>query len=381
MSVNANEQLGNGSNEDYPYFLELAPELCSMQIVLLDSSEAASSLQASLRTAGLHNLRSFDTSDKLFKQLSELSPDLFILRLNGDGYSDFRTMVSIKKELDDEHLPFIFISSHRSLDTKQLVFQHGGLGHFTEPFETADLCLRLTNVLETRWHYRNAFKETKQLKQRLGTGTALVQVQLESLERLAQVIASNPVFQNHPHKHVANLAGQLALALGLDSDYAKHLSVAARLYDIGNIALPPDLLLKTDSLNPQEIEVLRTHTTLGAKLLSGGKSSVLRLAETIALTHHERWDGQGYPQGLQATAIPLAGRLVAVADRFYGSSLTAKGLSIISVKEGIETVKMRINTHFDPDIVAALIRLFDKGVLTSVTTKAGDKHNAFSDDL
>src|SRR2546422_11677046 len=118
-------------------------------------------------------------------------------------------------------------------------------------------------------------------------------------------------------RRVGELSAVLARNLGLAGDEVELIRRAAPLHDVGKIGIPDHILLKPGTLIPEEFELMKTHVKVGAGILSEGKSDLLRLAEEIALTHHERWDGTGYPVGLRGEAIPLSGRIVAVADGFH----------------------------------------------------------------
>ena len=138
----------------------------------------------------------------------------------------------------------------------------------------------------------------------------------DSLMRLA-IAAEYRDDGTHRHpQRVGRTAMELARVLGMDDDQASLIGQAAELHDVGKLAIPDSILLKRNRLADHEFEKLKTHTTAGAAILSGGQSPLMAPAEQIALTHHERWDGSGYPNGLSGYDIPVTGRIVALADVF-----------------------------------------------------------------
>jgi putative two-component system response regulator len=128
---------------------------------------------------------------------------------------------------------------------------------------------------------------------------------------------------------------------------------AAPLHDIGKIAIPDYILLKPDKLTEEEYEVVKTHSGIGAEILSGGESQLLRVAEEIAASHHERWDGTGYPRGLAGEDIPIAGRLVAVADVFDILVHERPWKEGWSVEDAADEMRRSAGTHFDPEVIEA----------------------------
>jgi putative two-component system response regulator len=132
---------------------------------------------------------------------------------------------------------------------------------------------------------------------------------------------------------------------------------AAPLHDIGKVAIPDAVLLKRGPLSKEEFEVIKTHAVVGAHILSGGQSELLRLAEEIAYTHHERWEGSGYPRGLAGTDIPLAGRLVAVVDVYDALTSTRPYKHAWPVDRAVAEMRSQRGRHFDPEVLDVFLAL------------------------
>jgi putative two-component system response regulator len=180
---------------------------------------------------------------------------------------------------------------------------------------------------------------------------------VESLERLALAAEYR---DDGTHEHTARVAHTsylLARILGLAEEEAVLIGQAAQLHDVGKLAIPDAILLKRRRLDDAEFAKLKTHTTAGAAILGGSQSSLLRPAEEIALAHHERWDGSGYPFGLEADAIPLSGRICAVADVFDALTHARPYKPAWELDEAISEIRDLEGRQFDPTVVGAFLEL------------------------
>jgi putative two-component system response regulator len=162
----------------------------------------------------------------------------------------------------------------------------------------------------------------------------------------------------HSSQHVdrvADTAAAIAERLGLGAEEVGLLRQAAALHDVGNLAIPDSILLKPNKLTEEEYELVKTHTTLGARLLSESASPLLQMGSVIAATHHERWDGTGYPAGLAGEDIPLVARVVAVADVFDALTHDRPYKSLWPVEQAISEIQRGSGTQFDPRVVDAFL--------------------------
>jgi PAS domain S-box-containing protein len=177
----------------------------------------------------------------------------------------------------------------------------------------------------------------------------------ETVERLAKAIEMHDSSTGGHVDRIAKVTAFLAAGLGLDADWTRLLRVAAPMHDVGKIATPDQVLRKPEPLTPSERTEMQRHTVVGHEILANSKSELLRLAARIALTHHERYDGTGYPRGLAAEEIPLEGRITAVADVFDALLSDRCYRPAMSVEETVEIIEQGRGTHFDPEIVDVLI--------------------------
>lgn len=197
-----------------------------------------------------------------------------------------------------------------------------------------------------------------------GRTTELEQFQLEALERLAILGEFRDTDTGEHTARVGDLCAEIAHLLGQDPVWSERLRLAARLHDIGKVAIPDSILLKPGPLTPAEFEVMKTHTTLGARILSGSTSPLVQLAEEVALNHHERWDGTGYPHQVGATDVPLSGRICAVADVFDALTSERVYKKAWAVEDAVRYIARAAGTQFDPTVVDAFMRIAEIRMVT-----------------
>ena len=187
----------------------------------------------------------------------------------------------------------------------------------------------------------------------------LRQTQLEVLERLSLAAEQRDSDTGEHLRRMSRLCGRLARAAGLGEGEAERIEQASLLHDVGKIGVPDEILHKPGALTPEEQAAMRRHTTIGAELLAGSSSPLLRVAESIARTHHEHWDGTGYPFGLVGEEIPLAGRIASICDVFDALTTERSYKAAWTVEAALAHIDAGRGTHFDPDLARTFIALVE----------------------
>jgi putative two-component system response regulator len=240
-------------------------------------------------------------------------------------------------------------------ETKKRALSLGAKDFVTKPFDVTEVLLRIKNLLETRslhllFEGHNHILQGE-LQKRTGQ---LEHAQMETLERLALAAEFRDDDTGEHTQRVGRMAAMLAQSMGFDPGQVEIIRRAAPLHDIGKIGIPDGILLKPGRLTPEEFERIKTHTTMGARMLAGSGFSVLQMAEVIALTHHERFNGTGYSH-LEGEAIPLPGRIVAVADVFDALTHERPYKAAWPVVDAIEEIERESGRQFDPAVVGGFL--------------------------
>jgi putative two-component system response regulator len=216
--------------------------------------------------------------------------------------------------------------------------------------------LRIRNLLETRFLHLSLQSHNETLEQRVRERTRdLEEARLEVLERLTQAAEYRDDATGQHTRRVGELSARMARKLLLGDEDVELIRRAAPLHDTGKIAIPDAILLKPGRLTPEEFEIMKTHASIGARMLSGGRTPMMLLAEEIALSHHERWDGTGYPNGLSGEDIPFAARIVAIVDFYDALANDRPYRSAWPESRIIAEIEGQSGKHFDPRVVEAFL--------------------------
>ena len=283
-------------------------------------------------------------------------PDLVLLDLHmpeRDGFGVLEDLAAI----GGGRLPVLMLSGDASEDAKLRALALGAKDFVAKPFEEREVLLRIRNLLETRLLQRELARQNARLEEAVRERTrALAEAQLEVLERLAAAAELRDDDTGQHTQRVGEISARIALSLGLPTEQAALLRRAAALHDVGKIGIPDSILRKPGRLTPAEHEAMKAHTVLGGRILAGGQTPVVCMAERIARHHHERWDGGGYPDGLAGEQIPIEARIVAVADVLDALSHPRPYRGAWAPEQVAALIRDGSGSHFDPAVVEALFR-------------------------
>lgn len=332
------------------------------RILIVDDEEANISLMRRiLRRAGFTNLQSTTDARAVPALVEQVCPDLVLMDLWMPYLNGFEILEQLRPRLEEAtYLPILVVSADITAEAKTRALSQGAKDFLHKPFDLVEVLLRIRNLLETRHLYLELQRQNEVLEERVKERTReLEEAQIEVIDRLARAAEYRDHTTGQHTRRVGELSALLASILGLPQEDVELIRKAAPLHDVGKISLSDAILLKPGRLSPAEIELNRSHTTLGAELLSGGHFPLLKMAEEIALTHHERWDGQGYPCGLAGEEIPLSGRIVAVADVFDALVHERPYKRAWTAQEAVTEIAEQSGKQFDPMVVRALLSLLE----------------------
>lgn len=292
-------------------------------------------------------------------------PQLILLNISMPGIDGFEFCEILKKEEWAREIPVIFISSFDSPEQRQQGFEMGAVDFIKEPFVEAEVISRIHTHLRLFKVERELEEEKKQFYKKTKKRIRLFQEeQRRMIYALAQLSESRDDAIGDHLENVGRDCRILAQGLQADNmfqkeitqDFTTKIELAAPLHDIGKIKIPDRILLKPGKLTYEEMEIMKTHTELGAKSLmeiysSSGQSELITMAIDIVYYHHEKWDGTGYPLGLKGTEIPLAARIMAIVDVY--DTLTGERCykEAFSHEDSVNIINENAGSSFDPDIV------------------------------
>lgn len=310
------------------------------------------------------------------KKLASEDFDLALCDIQMPGDSGLLLAGEITKEHPETAV--VMLTGVDDPEVAEHAFAVGAHGYLVKPFWSGQLLITLANALrqhalelaERRRHEAllgSAEEKTEALRHELidAQRRAIADLQAsrqETVERLARAVESHDLETGRHVHRMASVAALLGSRLGLDAKRAALLRTAAPMHDVGKIATPDGVLRKQGGLTAEERRLMQEHTTVGHGILAGSDSELLKMAADIALTHHEWFDGSGYPQGLKGEQIPIEGRIVAVADVFDALLSDRPYRPAMSLDEMTALIVAERGAHFDPAVVDALLDNLDEAI-------------------
>lgn len=342
-------------------------ELTGARILVVDDDEATLRLvHDTFEGSGAEHVTTLTDP----RRVAEVQPggdfDLLVVDVRMPHMDGIEVVRSVRQRATAEEAPVLVMSGAASRDERNDALASGAQDFVEKPFDSSELVLRASNLVKMHRLHRSLRLKNEELEERVRERTEdLEMAQVEILERLARVSEYHDSTTGGHIQRVARLTELLALEVGLEEGHAELLSRAAMLHDVGKIAVPWSIQTKPGQLSKREFERVKEHALIGAELLSGSQFEVLKQAEAIARSHHEWWNGEGYSEGLRGEEIPLAARLVAVADVFDALTHQRHYKEAWPLREAHLEIEQLAGKQFDPHVVRGLQRLFERGELVT----------------
>jgi len=337
--------------------LRAGAPLTAARILIVDDERASRDvLGRTLAAIGFHNLGTAEDGQEALAAVAESPPDLVMLDLDMPKMDGFAVLDGLQPLLaGDGFLPVLVVTGNQERAHRQRALSSGAKDFLHKPFDVSELGARVVNLLETRKLHLESRHARQSLEERVRLRTSeLGLAKDEIIFRLARAAEYRDDQTGRHAARVGAAAGVLAAALGLDSARCELIQRAAPLHDVGKIGIPDAVLLKPGKLSEEELAVMRRHTLIGAELLARSTSDVIAEAHVIALTHHERWDGGGYPERLAGERIPVQGRIVAMADALDALTHERPYKPAYPFEESMRRLLVDAGSAFDPAVVSAL---------------------------
>lgn len=333
----------------------VAEHLRKARILIVDDNQANVTLLTKvLSLAGYENITGITDSREVRAAFEADRHDLILLDIRMPYLDGFGVMAELQPLVEDDYLPVLVLSAQIDDETRIRALQEGAKDFLHKPFETVEVLNRIRNMLEVRLLHNQVREQNSALEKRVGERTReLEETRLDVIQRLGRAAEYR---DNETGLHVIRMSRfceQLALVTGVEAAEATLLLNASPMHDVGKIGIPDSILLKPGKLDAGEWEVMKSHTTIGAELLGGSGHRLMNLAAEVALTHHERWDGEGYPNKLQGEEIPLPGRITTLCDVFDALMSERPYKKAWSEQEAFELIRSEAGQQFDPVLVEA----------------------------
>ncbi len=288
-------------------------------------------------------------------------PDLVLLDVVMPGIDGYEVCRTLKSDDRTRDIPVVFITAMTEIESKSRGFEVGGIDYITRPFEIMEVKARVRTHISLKQAREALENQNHLLEERVRERTLeLRDTQIEIVYRLGRAAEYRDNETGFHLRRMSWFCALLGKAAGMNREECENLLHASPMHDIGKIGIPDEILLKPGKLDYEEWGIMKTHTTIGAEILSGHSSRLLRTAETIALTHHEKWDGTGYPNNLRGNAIPLVGRITALCDVFDALTSRRPYKDAWPVRDAVEEIRRSSGTHFDPDLVKAFLGILQE---------------------
>jgi putative two-component system response regulator len=301
---------------------------------------------------------------------NETPPDLILLDIMMPGMNGFEVVKILKADEKFALVPVVMVTALQDVNDRVQALEVGADDFLSKPVDRMELRARVRSLLKVKAYYDHMINYRQELEAEVKRRTLEIQKTNEllakaherlrgaSLETIFRLSRAAEFKDEDTGAHIigmSRISARLAEKMGLNSATVESILYASPMHDIGKIGIPDRILLKQGPLTEEEWAIMRLHTVYGGKILERSDIGFLRLGEVISLTHHEKFDGSGYPLGIGGRQIPLAGRIVAVADVFDALMSRRPYKPAFSLEQSVNIIKEGRGRHFDPDVVDAFV--------------------------
>jgi len=335
-------------------------------------------LEKILLAMNYNNVVCTQDPNKVIPLYKQHNSDLIILDLDMPVLDGYAVMDQINELTNNCPPPILILTAQHMQSNRQRALDNGARDYVTKPFNVDELLSRVRNMLEVQMAHNFMLHQNEILEQKVKQRTLAIQnTRLQVVRYLGRAAEYR---DNETGLHIirmSKIAVVIGRAAGMNEGQCELLLNAAPMHDIGKIGIPDGILLKPGKLDPDEWIIMQTHAQIGADILTGDDSDLMIMARSIAIAHHEKWNGKGYPNKLKGEDIPLAARVAALADVFDALTSERPYKKAWSVESAVGLIKQERGEHFDPSLVDLLLQNLDE--INSIREKyaepkAGDEN-------
>lgn len=334
-------------------------------VVVDDDAFGLTLLQTLVQGAGTVEARTFTDPHAALDWCRTHDADVVITDYEMPGMNGLELLAALRAEPRTRDVPIMMITAIEARDIRYRALEQGANDYLNKPLDAPEVRARVRNMLAVSQGQKALQRRSEQLAHEVRLATAeIVEREREIVLRLSRAAEFRDQETGSHIMRIAHFSVLLARAMGRPEEEQEQLFLAAPMHDVGKIGIPDQILLKPGRFDEAEFALMKQHTVIGHKILSGSASPLLQLAAEIALTHHERYDGAGYPHQRHGDEIPLAGRIVSVADVFDALMAVRPYKKAWTVDEAVGMIRVGRGKQFDPAVVDAFMAILPEIVAT-----------------
>lgn len=328
-------------------------DILNARILIVDDNQTnVTLLEKMLDTAGYTSVLGITDPRETTGLYESFQPDIVILDINMPYLNGYQVMKKLKEIVRNDYIPILVLTAQQDKETLLHALQSGAKDFLSKPFDQTEALVRIRNMLEVRLLHDRVRMQNAILDQKVENRTReLQETRLEIIRRLSLAAEYRDNDTGYHIIRMSKMCQVIGKAIGLPEKESELLLQASPMHDIGKIGIPDNILLKRGKLDPDEWEIMKTHTIIGAKMLGNPSSPLMSMAKEIALSHHEKWDGSGYPNGLKREECPMSARITALADVFDALTSDRPYKKAWSCDDAAAKIRSGKSTHFDPKLV------------------------------
>ncbi|HEY0133067.1 MAG TPA: two-component system response regulator [Nannocystis sp.] len=346
--------------------MEITSRIETGRILVVDDEAMMRRLLEKLLKMEGYDVALASSGEQALSELALGGADTVLLDMRMPGMSGLEVCRQIRANPRCLHTPVVFITAVNDRELRRKGMEAGADDFLSKPFDEVELMARIRNSVRVKRYYDNLEQQKEQLEAAVRERTAalndaiarLTQIQFdlrasqeETIYRLSRAAEFRDDETGQHLQRMSRYCQLIARRIGLDEATCELLRIASPMHDVGKLGIPDRILLKPGRLTPDEFTVMKGHAEIGYRILVGSEATPLKMAATIAHTHHEKWDGNGYPRGLKGEEIPLYGRIAAIADVFDALTSSRPYKPAWSLEDALQLMRTNRGTHFDPTLI------------------------------